>query len=101
MYAIRSYYGRKLPSRQRDKNAAYDANSTLTDIRKTLAGKILNKVVSSQLKKMLTSETGDRDYTTYVMMVNIAKEMPLKSFGMMTGTGTPPYIAEAIRNNFV
>ncbi|MBN2878827.1 MAG: glycoside hydrolase family 3 C-terminal domain-containing protein [Clostridia bacterium] len=87
---------RKLPPRKRDKKAPYDANSTLTDIQKTLAGKVLNKVVSSQLKKMLTSETGDRDYTTYVMMVNIAKEMPLKSFGMMTGSGTPPYITEAI-----
>ena len=48
------------------------------------------------MKELVPADKDAADDTTYVMMYNIAKEMPLKSFGMMAGNSTPPYMAEAI-----
>ena len=88
--------GRKLPLRVKSIDEAYDECSTLSEIKHTFAGRILNKYIFKKMKELVPTEKNAEDDTTYVMMYNIAKEMPLKSFGMMAGNSTPPYSAEAI-----
>ncbi len=88
--------GRALPAREKGADEPYDVCSTLSDIKGTFAGSILNKVIFKKMKELVPADKDAADDTTYVMMYNIAKEMPLKSFGMMAGNSTPPYMAEAI-----
>ena len=88
--------GRDLPKRERVEGELYNIHSTLHDLKGTLVGNILNKIVFKKLKSLVPEDKNAEDDTMYTMMYNIAKEMPLKSFGMMTGNATPPYVAEAI-----
>lgn len=88
--------GRKLPQRDRLKGEPFDTNSTLTELKGTMIGNILNRVVFKKMKELVPADKNADEDTTYMMMYNIAKELPLKSFGMMAGNNTPVYIAEAI-----
>jgi beta-glucosidase len=60
----------------------YSKDSTLNDIKDTLIGKIMLKVVKSTLNKML--KTTD-DPTMHLMMEKSALEMPLRSMKMAGG----------------
>jgi len=60
----------------------YTMDSTLTDIKDTIIGKIMNSVARSAMKKMLKDNT---DPTMSLLMERSAMEMPLRSMKMAGG----------------
>jgi len=64
-----------------DKRRPFTLNSTLEDVKKTYFGKILNKSVHKQIKKMFSESDG----WTYNMIEKVAVEQPLRS--LVSGAG--------------
>lgn len=88
--------GRKLPPRQRGKDEPYDLESTLEDIKDTFVGKQFNKLIMKGLKNMLPEGTDANENSTYLMMLSIVGEMPLRSLAMLSDGRLPLYAPEAI-----
>lgn len=77
---------RELPLMDIPSGAAYSRTSSIDDVRKTLIGKLLYRVMLKGIKKMVGK---DADPRTMRMMEAIVKEMPLRSMGMMSGENFP------------
>ena len=78
---FRRLMDRELPLMDIPSGAAYTRTSSIDDVRKTLIGKLLYRVMLMGIKKMVGK---DADPRTMRMMEAIVKEMPLRSMGMMS-----------------
>ena len=74
-------YGRKMPPQRRDPEAAFTLNSTLSDARRSLLGKILYAIFARKMREALGSE-GAQDESMARMVEAMLLDFPLRAFSM-------------------
>jgi beta-glucosidase len=74
-------YGKKIIINSIDTKGKFNRNTTLEEIKDTFIGKIILKIINSQMNKIL----GNIDQKQVNMMKNMVNQMPLRNFSMLSG----------------
>ena len=85
--AFEALCGRTLPSNDLAKGDEHTLNTPIGDMRDTIAGRLLYKVIQRQIDKM--TEGGNDDEPISIMVKRIGEELPLR--GMMMSSGKLTY----------
>ena len=81
--AFEALYGRTLPSNDLAKGDEHTLNTPIGDMRDTIAGRLLYKVIQRKIDKM--TEGGNDDEPISIMMKRIGEELPLRGMIMSSG----------------
>jgi hypothetical protein len=81
--AFEALYGRTLPSNDLAKGDEHTLNTPIGDMRDTIAGRLLYKVIQRKIGKM--TEEGHDDEPISIMMKRVGEELPLRGMIMSSG----------------
>lgn len=85
--------GSRVPDNQLIKKGAYTVNTPLSEMRGSLAGRLLMGYLNRQVDKVVQD---DRHSPHALMVRSVVKEMPLRSLALMAGRSLEPELLDGI-----